>query len=206
MELREFVIFSKIEDSQGFAKWLESSGYKFTKSPHYDSVDYWDIDPSQDFEKIVADYLQGDSPSSQNAREAQEQRLALIEENKAKDAALAKILITSGFTFDGYKITKYSGYISGDDVIQVARGVAGFGATKIGEALSSSLVQIRRNALRELKEAAHALGCNAVIGVDFDYITLDPQTANLSGGTTYQPYVFCVTANGNAVNIEKELA
>jgi len=66
-----------------------------------------------------------------------------------------------------------------------------------------SLTQIRRNALRELKEAAYDLGCNAVIGVDFDYITLDPQTANITGGTTYQPYVFCVTANGNAVIIEK---
>lgn len=52
-------------------------------------------------------------------------------------------------------------------------------------------------------EAAYDLGCNAIIGVDFDYITLDPQTANFSGGTTYQPYVFGVTANGNAVIIEK---
>ena len=49
-----------------------------------------------------------------------------------------------------------------------------------------------------------ALGCNAVIGVDFDYLTLDPQTANATGGTTYYPYVFGVTANGNAVVIEKE--
>ena len=66
-----------------------------------------------------------------------------------------------------------------------------------------SLTIIRRNALRELKEAAYDLGCNAVIGVDFDYLTLDPQTANSSGGTTYLPYVFGVTANGNAVIIEK---
>lgn len=73
----------------------------------------------------------------------------------------------------------------------------------VRDKLMASLTQIRRNALRELKEAAYDLGCNAVIGVDFDYITLDPQTANLSGGTTYQPYVFCVTANGNAVIIEK---
>ena len=55
----------------------------------------------------------------------------------------------------------------------------------------------------ELKEAALDLGCNAVIGVDFDYLTLDPQTASLTGGTVYEPYVICVTANGNAVVIEK---
>lgn len=66
-----------------------------------------------------------------------------------------------------------------------------------------SLKQMRRQALKELKEAAYDLGCNAIIGVDFDYITLEPETANTSGGTTYLPYVFGVTANGNAVIIEK---
>jgi len=121
-----------------------------------------------------------------------------------KKSALAKMLITSGFNFDGYTITKYSGYISGDDAISVDRGMVIFGSgTNIKDKLMESLVIIRRNALAELKEAAHALGCNAVIGVDFDYLTLDPQTANLGGGTTYQPYVFGVTANGNAVVIEK---
>ncbi|MDR1853103.1 MAG: heavy metal-binding domain-containing protein, partial [Propionibacteriaceae bacterium] len=67
----------------------------------------------------------------------------------------------------------------------------------------ASLAKIRRNALQELKEAAYDLGCNAIIGVDFDYLTLDPETANSRGGTTYLPYVFGVTANGNAVVIEK---
>jgi uncharacterized protein YbjQ (UPF0145 family) len=76
--------------------------------------------------------------------------------------------------------------------------------TNVKNKLMESLVIIRRNALSELKEAAYALGCNAVIGVDFDYLTLDPQTGNLNGGTIYQPYVFGVTANGNAVIIEKD--
>ena len=58
-------------------------------------------------------------------------------------------------------------------------------------------------ALNELKEAALALGCNAVIGDDFDYLTLDPETVNSQGGTLYMPYVFGVTANGNAVVIEE---
>jgi uncharacterized protein YbjQ (UPF0145 family) len=115
------------------------------------------------------------------------------------------MLITSGFNFDGYTIIKYSGYISGDDAISVDRGSVIFGSgTDIKDKLMESLVIIRRNALAELREAAYALGCNAVIGVDFDYLTLDPQTANLSGGTTYQPYIFGVTANGNAVVIVKD--
>ena len=123
-------------------------------------------------------------------------------ENKQKKQAMSHMLITSGFNFDGYRIVKYSGYISGDDAVTVSRG-SSFTDGGVRDNLMASLVQIRRNALRELKEAAYDLGCNAVIGVDFDYITLDPQTANIAGGTTYQPYVFCVTANGNAVIIEK---
>jgi len=120
--------------------------------------------------------------------------------------ATAQMLVTSGFNFDGYKIVKYSGYISGDDAISVSRGSVGLfgsGATNVRSELMDSLTIIRRNALQELKEAAYNLGCNAVIGVDFDYITLDPETANYNGGTTYLPYVFGVTANGNAVIIEK---
>ena len=121
------------------------------------------------------------------------------------NAEVAKILVTSGYSFEGYKITKYSGYISGDDAISVDRGFDGWKSTggNTGEYLLKSLTIIRQNALRELKEAAVDLGCNAVIGVDFDYIDLAPETANSSGGTTYYPYVFCVTANGTAVTIEK---
>ena len=91
-------------------------------------------------------------------------------------------------------------------MIEIPRGREGIfaTATNVDDALSASLVKIRRQALKELKEAAYDLGCNAVIGVDFDYITLEPETANAGGGTLYLPYVFCVTANGNAVIIEKE--
>jgi len=122
-----------------------------------------------------------------------------------KRAVLASMLITSGFNFDGFTITKYSGYISGDDAISIDRGTSGIfsSATNVQDKLMDSLAKIRRNALAELKEAAYTLGCNAVIGVDFDYLTLDPETANSNGGTTYLPYVFGVTANGNAVIIEK---
>ena len=73
----------------------------------------------------------------------------------------------------------------------------------VGADLLAGLVHIRRRALAELKEAAYALGCNAVIGVDFDYLTLDPEIAGSNGGTLYLPFLFAVTANGNAVVIEK---
>ena len=139
-------------------------------------------------------------------REREQMELDIKQAELEKQQALKNILITSGFNFDGYKVVKYSGYISGDDVVEVERGTTflGMGATHTGSALTESLVKIRRRALQELKEAAYDLGCNAVIGVDFDYITLEPETASLGGHTTYLPYVFCVTANGNAVVIEKD--
>ena len=156
-----------------------------------------------DVDKYLTKYVKELKQKEEEEYEFQKRE---IEENATKKKAMSQMLITSGFNFDGYHIVKYSGYISGDDAISVDRGMAVFGAggTNVKDKLMESLAIIRRNALRELKEAAYDVGCNAVIGVDFDYLTLDPQTANISGGTTYQPYVFGVTANGNAVIIEKD--
>lgn len=134
------------------------------------------------------------------ADEAARQRALEEEEALNKQQAMATMLISSGFSFEGYKIVKYSGYISGDDAVQIPRSGV-FGGNN-GKNLTEALVRIRRQALIELKEAAYDLGCNAVVGVDFDYITLEPETANFNGGTLYEPYIICVTANGNAVVIE----
>lgn len=146
-----------------------------------------------------------------SANDHLEERKAILEEQKAileereaikeKQRELGAMLISSGFSFEGYRIVRYSGYISGDDAIEIPRSGL-FGKGQNGERLTDALVKIRRQALIELKEAAYDLGCNAVVGVDFDYITLEPQTATL-GTTIYEPYVICVTANGNAVEIEK---
>ena len=140
--------------------------------------------------------------AEEEARRREEEAKQMQAANAEMQAALPNILITSGFNFDGYKVVKYSGYISGDDATQIPRG--GIFGSNNGENLTKALVKIRRQALIELKEAAYNLGCNAVIGVDFDYITLEPESVNITGGTRYEPYVICVTANGNAVVIEKE--
>lgn len=166
------------------------------------------------FKIFVEKQKQEKQENEQTINEAQQQEELKRKEREAlqnaeeekKQKALANMLITSGFNFDGYRIKKYSGYISGDDAISVGRGTLGFfsNATDVGQSLTASLAKIRRRAIQELKEAAYDLGCNAVIGVDFDYITLEPETASSTGGTVYLPYVFCVTANGNAVIIEKD--
>lgn len=151
---------------------------------------------------FVLEFRQWLQAEYQNQVAMQQEAIRQQQEAALKQQAMAQMLISSGFSFDGYKIVKYSGYISGDDATQIPR--SGVFGGRNGENLTRALVQIRRQALAELKEAAYALGCNAVVGVDFDYITLEPETANFNGGTLYEPYIICVTANGNAVVIEKE--
>lgn len=166
----------------------------------------WLIDQGRDFSADLAaaypEVIFHNPEVISHNEEAAKAAERMIEIKAEKDAAIANILISSGFDFDGYRILKYSGYISGDDAVQIPR--SGIFGSDNGKKLTDALVKIRSRALAELKEAAYALGCNAVIGVDFDYITLEPETANLHGGTLYEPYIICVTANGNAVIIEKE--
>ena len=181
-----------------FTNFLRQNNLKYSET-FFGGVTVQDSVIEEYIQKYFADRM----PEKRVLSDVQMQEIQLQKlEDAKKKKAMASMLITSGFNFDGYRITKYSGYISGDDAMSVDRGYA-WQNISVRDGLMASLSQIRRNALRELKEAAYDLGCNAVIGVDFDYITLDPQTANFSGGTTYQPYVFCVTANGNAVVIEK---
>jgi uncharacterized protein YbjQ (UPF0145 family) len=188
-----------------FERWVRESGY-----PHKLGLTGITVDDSSNVDELVGGFNR--HLTEQQERRAQEHERRAQEQESAKQAAqvkqraLAGILITSGFNFDGYTITKYSGYISGDDAISMDRPSHGWfsGVSKdVGTDLLDGLKHIRRKALTELKEAAYDLGCNAVIGVDFDYLTLDPETASNQGGTLYLPFLFAVTANGNAVVIEK---
>lgn len=129
------------------------------------------------------------------------------------DQKCSKVLISSGYTFEGFKITKYSGYISGDDAILVDKRlgqnttlfetlVGGNYAKQkefnrnlkgLTDELCDYLTQIRNKAIKELKEKAYNLNCNAIIGIDFDYITY-PLNEFI--------YVYAITANGTACYIE----
>lgn len=193
-------------DPKTFDGWLKQTGYEY-KAGMTGGLTVPDDTDADALVAIYNEYL-----AEEQERLAEEQTRLAEEKANAERAAqtkqqeLASMLITSGFSFDGYAITKYSGYISGDSAIQVERPTEGwFGGVKgsVGDGMMDALVQIRRQALLELKEAAYDLGCNAVIGVDFDYLTLDPESVNSSGGTLYLPFLFGVTANGNAVIIEQ---
>lgn len=174
-------------DYNWFVNWLPQSGCRFKQG----LLDV-DVEDSQNITEIVAKFKEFAAAQLKAHEEAQAAQQAAAQELSRE---LAGVLVTSGFNFDGYTITKYSGYISGDDIVELHRG-------NVAETMLPSLVQIRRNALIELKQAALDLGCNAVIGVDFDYLWIDPVTVRGDGGLTYYPYISGVTANGNAVFIE----
>lgn len=182
-------------DKDLFENFLRTTRKQFTESGFLNTAIEVRL---SDVEAYVEEYREYER---ERRRKKQEEQEAIRQAEKQKKIAMSQMLISSGFSFEGYKIVKYSGYISGDDATQIPR--SGVFGGKNGENLTQALVNIRRQALAELKEAAYNLGCNAVIGVDFDYITLEPETANFNGGTLYEPYIICVTANGNAVVIEK---
>jgi uncharacterized protein YbjQ (UPF0145 family) len=185
-------------DASAFDRWIKAA-----QVPHRVGMTGISVDDNLNPEELVGHFRQ--YCAQEQARAAYDQQ-QLERAAQEKQQALAGMLITSGFNFDGFRIAKYSGYISGDDAVSMDRprqGWLGGVNGDVAEDLMAALVRIRRKALAELKEAAYALGCNAVIGVDFDYLTLDPETVNSSGGTLYLPFLFAVTANGNAVVIEK---
>jgi len=183
-------------DQSAFEKWVLKSGVRYKSK-----MSGLDLEDGQDFGQIAETFKR---LVAENASMMAQQASAREQAAREKQTALASLIVHSGFTFEGYTITKYSGYISGDSIVQVDRGSSGLfsSATNVGHSLTQQLVEIRRGAIAQLKEAAYDLGCNAVVGVDFDYIALEPETASSGGGTVYLPYVFAVTAHGSGVVIE----
>ena len=104
-------------------------------------------------------------------------------------------MLTSGYTFDGYFITKYIGIISGQVVLGtgfLSELTASF-SDFFGEesnAFSAKLEKAKEAAMAKMVKKSIENGGNAIIGVDFDYIIFHN---NMIG----------VVANGTSVVIEQ---
>ena len=103
--------------------------------------------------------------------------------------------MTTGFNFEGFKIVDYKQVISGETVLGTGF-VSEFSASfsdffgSSTNMFSNKLKQAKEAALEKLILTSIDIGGNAIIGVDFDYITF---TGNLIG----------VVANGTSVLIKK---
>lgn len=178
-----------------FTQWLKGSGYAWKGA-----LSGVDVTDDQDIDAIVTDYKQHIASALVLKEQAdQAQRMA----DQARQAAMDGMRITTGFNFEGFAITHYAGYVCGDAVTEVGRGGNGPSGSDHGLSHMARLARMRQLALSELKSAAHRLGCNAVIGIDFDYPQVDQEQGAMgTGKTTYLPYLFGVVANGTAVVIE----
>lgn len=109
---------------------------------------------------------------------------------------MSNIMLTSGYNFEGYEITEYLGFVSGQTALgsNFLKGIA-TGVTEMSDAesekLTSKLEQANQLAMEKLKKLAEAQGADAIIGVEFNYT----QFANYSVGTI---------ASGTAVKLEKK--
>jgi len=105
-------------------------------------------------------------------------------------------LMTTGFSFDGYKITRYNGIVSGEVVLgtgflsEISAGISDFFGTA-SEKFAQKLKLAKESASEKMVLESLSKGGNATIGVAFDYIILGK---NMIG----------VVATGTCVVIECE--
>lgn len=106
------------------------------------------------------------------------------------------MIITTTPSVEGRKIVEYKGIVFGE-VVAGVNFIKDFGASIrniIGGRSSSyegELIEARENAINEMKERAHRLGADAVVGVDIDYEVLGETNGMLM-----------VTASGTAVKLD----
>ncbi len=106
------------------------------------------------------------------------------------------MLITTTPGFEGKKITKYLGIVTGEVIVganflkDIAAGLTDFfgGRASLYE---EELIRAKEMALKEMEQRAMDLGANAVVGVDLDYEVLGQNGSMLM-----------VSASGTAVVIE----
>lgn len=104
-------------------------------------------------------------------------------------------LLTTGFSFEGYKIVKYNGLVSGENVLGtgfLSEFMASFSDFAGSEsiAFSDKMTEVKEAAKTGMIKRSVAMGGNAIIGIDYNYITFN---TNMIG----------VSANGTSVVIEK---
>lgn len=106
------------------------------------------------------------------------------------------MLVSTTAVLDGKRIVDYLGLVSGEAIMgaNIVRDLFAMASDIVGGRSGAYEDQLRRAkeiALREMEEAAAALGANGVVGVDLDYETVGDRGAMLM-----------VSASGTAVRYE----
>ena len=127
-----------------------------------------------------------------------------LSKEEARKHAFAEMTIALESSFEDAKIVKRGGYIFADAVSTLPRSVS-FESESGQNQLTDAIAEARNKALEELKEEAFELGCNAIISLDFDYLTLDWERYPSFDKSVHikEDYVICVSAKATAVVLEK---
>ncbi len=107
------------------------------------------------------------------------------------------MIITTGPSVEGRSISQYCGLVNGEAILganifkDFFAGIRDIVGGRSG-AYETSLQQARTTAIREMEQAARALGADAIIAVDIDY-----ESISVSNGGT----MLMVAASGTAVRL-----
>lgn len=145
--------------------------YKSENSPRYDK-DLWEI------------------------REQKNTTDSLNKEQKELSERISNHKLTTGYQFDGYSVTKYLGVVSGNAVLGTGMftEIAGSFSDLFGSSSSpfeSKMEKAKEMAIEKLILKSAECGGNALIGIDFDFLTLGDN-------------MIAVSANGTSVVIENK--
>ena len=121
--------------------------------------------------------------------------LSELKKNAEKRNRSKDFMLTTGYEFSGYRITKYNGIVSGQVVLgtgflsEFSASFSDFFGSESYK-FADKLEAAKNAAVERMVEKSIDAGGNALIGVDFDYITFH---GNMIG----------VVANGTSVIVEK---
>ena len=180
-------------------KDIEQSKGEDTKEVKELCTSIMDMAQDEEVRNILSEYSEkiiGESENLVAKTNESKERAERIQHIENNFADLEKsFMVTTGYEFEGYRITAYRGIASGDIVLGtgflsefVASWSDAFGTTS--NTFAGKMKTAKDNALKELISNAMIEGANAAIGVTFNY-------------TMFNNNMLGVSANGTAVVIEE---
>lgn len=127
-----------------------------------------------------------------------------LRKEQARMQAFSEMTIAFESSFDDAKVVKRGGRIFAEAVVTVPRSIS-FDSESGQNYLSEALERARSETLEKLQEKAFDLSCNAIISLDYDYLTLDWERSPAIDASVHikEDYVICVSAKATAAVLEK---
>lgn len=119
-------------------------------------------------------------------KKAEAEKLRLEQERIAEqDTRLKNHLLSTGFCFDGFRIEKYLGLVSGETVIgtgyfsDLSASISDLFGASVPE-YSEKMKAAKRAAIADMIKDSVALGGNAIISISFEFMTFSRDIIGVS--------------------------